>query len=205
VHQANIFLPFILSFGDASLSLHDSICVNSVVAPYCQALQNWRPNWGQAMRKAEASAARSVQNVLGPDYEVVEFDESTGTSAEAAAAIGCAVAQIAKSIVFRSRGGSPVLVVASGVNRVDEKKVGALIGEKIDRADAHYVREMTGYAIGGVPPVGHRVSPKVLLDADLNSFESIWAAAGTPNAVFRLTPLQLRSLTGGAFADIAKR
>jgi prolyl-tRNA editing enzyme YbaK/EbsC (Cys-tRNA(Pro) deacylase) len=158
-----------------------------------------------AVRKAEASAARSVQNVLGPDYEVVEFDESTGTSAEAAAAIGCAVAQIAKSIVFRSRGGSPVLVVASGVNRVDEKKVGALIGEKIDRADAHYVREMTGYAIGGVPPVGHRVPPKVLLDADLNSFESIWAAAGTPNAVFRLTPLQLRSLTGGAFADIAKR
>jgi Cys-tRNA(Pro) deacylase len=157
------------------------------------------------MRKAEASAACSIQNALGPDYEVLEFEDSTGTATEAAAAIGCAVAQIAKSILFRSTSGDPVLVVASGANRVDEKKVGVLIGEKIDRADAHYVREMTGYAIGGVPPIGHRVPPKVLLDADLKAFESVWAAAGTPNAVFRLTPLQLQSLTGGTFAEIAKR
>src|SRR5206468_12402570 len=142
--------------------------------------------------------------LLGRDYEVVEFAVSTGTSAEAAAAIGCAVTQIAKSLVFRSKSGAPVLVVASGINRVDEKKVAALLAEKIERADADYVREMTGYAIGGVAPVGHRVQPKVLLDADLKSFESIWASGGTPNAVFRLTPTQLQSLTGGAFADIAK-
>ena len=157
------------------------------------------------MRNAVAPAAQSVQAVLGPDYEVVEFDESTGTSAEAAAAIGCAVAQIAKSLVFRSKSGEPVLIVASGANRVDEKKVRALIGEKIERADAGYVTEVTGYAIGGVAPVGHRVRPKVLLDADLQPFELIWAAAGTPNAVFRLSPAQLQLLTGGAFAEIAKR
>ena len=112
------------------------------------------------MRNAVAPAAQSVQAVLGPDYEVVEFDESTGTSAEAAAAIGCAVAQIAKSLVFRSKSGEPVLIVASGANRVDEKKVRALIGEKIERADAGYVTEVTGYAIGGVAPVGHQVGRK---------------------------------------------
>ncbi len=136
---------------------------------------------------------------------MVEFEESTGTSAEAAAAIGCTLAQIAKSLVFRSASGKSVLVVASGVNRVDEKKVGRIIGEKIGRADADFVREMTGYAIGGVPPVGHRSQPLVLLDSDLNAFSEIWAAAGTPNAVFKLTPAQLQSLTGGAFADIAMR
>jgi len=157
------------------------------------------------MKPATAASALRVQGLLGPDYQVVEFDESTGTSAEAAAAIGCTLAQIAKSLVFRSAGGKPVLVIASGANRVDEKKAGALIGEKIGRADADFVREMTGYAIGGVAPIGHRVAPIVLLDADLNAFAEIWAAAGTPNAVFKLAPLQLQSLTGGQFADIAKR
>jgi Cys-tRNA(Pro) deacylase len=146
-----------------------------------------------------------VQALLGTGYAVVEFDESTKTSAEAAAAIGCAIAEIAKSLVFRASSGGPVLVVASGANRVDEKKVGALIGEKIERADADYVLQMTGYMIGGVPPVGHRVPPKVLLDADLKSFETIWAAGGTPNAVFRLLTQELESLTGGRFADIARR
>ncbi len=157
------------------------------------------------MRRAVAATAVRVQELLGPSYEVVEFDQSTGTSAEAAAAIGCDVAQIAKSLVFRSAGDRPVLVVASGANRVDEKKVGALIGEKIGRADADFVRRMTGYAIGGVPPVGHAVAPVVLLDADLKGFDTIWAAAGTPNAVFRLTPGDLKRLTGGRFAEIARR
>ncbi len=157
------------------------------------------------MKPASAAAARRVQEILGPGFAVVEFDASTKTSAEAAAAIGCTVAQIAKSLVFRAAGGGPVLVVASGTNRVDEKKVGALIGEAIGRADADFVREKTGYAIGGVAPVGHAAAPAVLLDDDLRQYQTIWAAAGTPNAVFSLTPADLQRLTGGSFADIAKR
>jgi prolyl-tRNA editing enzyme YbaK/EbsC (Cys-tRNA(Pro) deacylase) len=157
------------------------------------------------MKPASAASALRVQNLLGPDYQVIEFDESTGTSAEAAAAIGCTLAQIAKSLVFRSASDKSVLVVASGVNRVDEKKVGHIIGAKIGRADPDFVRTMTGFAIGGVAPVGHSTAPVVLLDSDLQSFAEIWAAAGTPNAVFKLTPSQLQELTGGQFADIAKR
>lgn len=157
------------------------------------------------MRPASAASALRVQEILGAAYQVVEFEESTGTSAEAAAAIGCTLAQIAKSLVFRAASGKPVLVVASGVNRVDEKKAAQFIGEKIGRADADFVREMTGYAIGGVAPVGHRTAPLVLLDSDLRAFSEIWAAAGTPNAVFRLTPEQLQTLTGGKYADVAKR
>ena len=156
------------------------------------------------MKPASAASALRVQEILGGAYQVVEFEESTGTSAEAAAAIGCMLAQIAKSLVFRAASGKPVLVVASGVNRVDEKKVAQIIGEKIGRADAGFVREMTGYAIGGVAPVGHRTAPLVLIDSDLRAFSDIWAAAGTPNAVFKLTPAQLQSLTAGEFADVAK-
>ncbi len=155
------------------------------------------------MKPATAAAARRVQEILGPGFAVVEFEASTKTSADAAAAISCTVAQIAKSLVFRA-GDRPVLVVASGTNRVDEKKVGALLGEAIGRADADFVREKTGYAIGGVAPVGHAVAPAILLDADLLQYETIWAAAGTPNAVFRLTPADLEKLTGGRFADVAK-
>lgn len=157
------------------------------------------------MKPATAAAARRVQEILGPGFAVVEFDSSTRTSADAASAIGCTVAQIAKSLVFRAAGGGPVLVVASGSNRVDEKKASALLGEAITRADADFVREKTGYAIGGVAPVGHAVPPAILLDADLRRYETIWAAAGTPNAVFRLTPADLERLTGGRFVDIAKR
>ena len=156
------------------------------------------------MKIATAPAAMRVQEILGSGFAVVEFEASTKTSADAAAAIGCGVAQIAKSLVFRA-GERPVLVVASGTNRVDEKKVGALLGQKIERADADFVRATTGYAIGGVAPVGHATAPLVLLDEDLKRYDTIWAAAGTPNAVFRLTPADLERLTGAAFADIAKR
>ena len=156
------------------------------------------------MKPASAPSALKVQGVLGPSYEVLEFDAGTRTAADAAAAIGCSVAEIAKSLLFRARdSGRPVLVVASGVNRVDEKKVAALIGEKIARADADFVREMTGYAIGGVPPVGHATAPLTLIDSDLMTFAAIWAAAGTPNAVFRLTPAELVKLTGGQVAEVA--
>jgi prolyl-tRNA editing enzyme YbaK/EbsC (Cys-tRNA(Pro) deacylase) len=156
------------------------------------------------MQNATAPSALRVQAVLGEGFRVLEFSASTRTAAEAAEAIGCTVAQIAKSILFRAASGRPVLVVACGTNRVDEKKVAALLGEKIGRADAEFVREATGFAIGGVPPVGHATVPVVLLDRDLEAFETIWAAAGTPNAVFRLTPADLARLTGAAFADVVK-
>ncbi len=156
------------------------------------------------MQEATSPSALRVQAVLGEGFRVLEFPASTRTAAEAAEAIGCTVGQIAKSILFRAEGGRPVLVVACGTNRVDERKVAALLGEKIGRADAEFVRAATGYAIGGVPPVGHATPPAVLLDRDLTQFETIWAAAGTPNAVFRLTPAELARLTGAGFSDVAK-
>jgi Cys-tRNA(Pro) deacylase len=157
------------------------------------------------LRQATAPSAVRVQDILGPHYEVLEFAESTATSVQAAAAVGCTVSQIAKSLVFRTRSGRPVLVVASGSNRVDERKAGAILGEKIERADADFVRQNTGYPIGGVAPVGHAVALEILLDADLKALPTIWAAAGTPNAVFCLTPADLERLTGGRFVEIAKR
>ena len=158
------------------------------------------------MKPATAPSALKVQAVLGDVYEVLEFDAGTRTAADAAAAIGCTVAEIAKSLVFRAKqSGRSVLVVASGDNRVDEKKVAVLLGEKISRADADFVREMTGLAIGGVPPVGHATAPLTLIDEDLMKFPTIWAAAGTPNAVFQLKPTALAELTGGQVADVAAR
>ena len=154
------------------------------------------------MKPATAPSALRVQAVLGPEFAVLEFDAGTRMAADAAAAIGCAVAEIAKSLLFRAASGRPVLVAASGVNRVDEKKVAALLGEKIGRADADFVRLKTGFAIGGVPPVGHVEPPVTLIDADLMAFETIWAAAGTPNAVFKLTPAALVRLTGGQVAEV---
>ena len=154
------------------------------------------------MRAATAPSALRVQAVLGGRFTVLEFDAGTRTAADAAAAIGCTVAEIAKSLLFKAASGRPVLVVASGVNRVDEKKVAALLGEKISRADADFVREKTGFAIGGVPPVGHVEALVALIDADLLQFETIWAAAGTPNAVFKLTPGELVELTGGRVAEV---
>jgi len=150
-------------------------------------------------------AAQRVEDLLaaqGMGGRVVEFPDSTRSSAEAAAAIGCTLAQIAKSLVFKSASGRPVLVVASGVNRVDEKKVKAEIGQKIGRADADYVRERTGYAIGGVAPFGHSEAPIVLIDRNLLALDPIWAAAGTPNAVFRLSPDELVRLSGGTVTDV---
>jgi prolyl-tRNA editing enzyme YbaK/EbsC (Cys-tRNA(Pro) deacylase) len=151
-------------------------------------------------------AARRVQDALarlGHKGRVRVMPASTRTSAEAAQAAGCSVAQIAKSIVFRAKpSGRAVLVIASGINRVDEKKVAALIGEGIGKADAEFVRASTGFVIGGVPPVGHDSKPIVLIDRDLMMHEGIWAAAGTPQAIFPLTPQDLVALTGGKVADI---
>ena len=152
------------------------------------------------------ASARRVQEALaarGFAFEVKEFPESTRTSAEAAAAIGCGVAQIAKSLVFRGAdSGQAVLIMASGANRVDPAKAAALLGEAIGRADADFVRAATGFAIGGVPPLGHDRPLATLIDEDLLAFAEIWAAAGTPNAVFPLAPNDLVALTGGTVGDI---
>jgi prolyl-tRNA editing enzyme YbaK/EbsC (Cys-tRNA(Pro) deacylase) len=157
------------------------------------------------MKPATAASALKVQAALGPGYEVLELEAGTRTAVEAATAIGCSVAEIAKSLVFRADpSGRVVLVVASGVHRVDEAKVAALIGESIARADADFVRAKTGFAIGGVPPVGHVEPPLTVIDESLSAFETIWAAAGTPNAVFRLTPADLVRLTGGKEAAVAR-
>ncbi len=156
------------------------------------------------MRKATAAKALYVQDLLGPGYDVLEFEESTRTSEDAAAAIGCTVPRIAKSLIFKAADETPVLVVASGGNRVDEKKVKAILGQKIKRADPDWVRETTGFAIGGVGPVGHATPPTALIDRDLLQYDTVWASAGTPNAVFELKPADLETLTGGAVADVAK-
>lgn len=156
------------------------------------------------MKPATAPSALKVQAALGPRFAVLEFDASTRTAEEAAAALGCAVAQIAKSLIFRAESGGCVLVIASGAHRVDEMRIGANVGERVKRADADFVREKTGFTIGGVPPVGHQTTPIVLIDDGLMRFHEIWAAAGTPNAVFRLTPADLVELTRGRVAAIAR-
>ena len=151
------------------------------------------------------TALRTLQLLreAGIDAQVVEFERPTRTSAEAAAAIGCSVAEIAKSIVFRGKtSGQAVIVVASGENRVSEVKVAAKLGEPLARADADFVRMATGYAIGGVAPIGYSQSVKLLLDEDLRNFDTVWAAAGTPFSVFPIKPDQLRGLTGADWADV---
>jgi prolyl-tRNA editing enzyme YbaK/EbsC (Cys-tRNA(Pro) deacylase) len=142
---------------------------------------------------------------IGHDKPVVVLPQTGKTSAEAAAGLGCEVAQIAKSIIFRrAADNAPVLVIASGANRVDEAKVAEQVGA-LAKADAKFVRDNTGYAIGGVCPIGHAVKPVMLLDADLFNYDSLWAAAGHPHAVFNLTPQQLADMTGAPVVDVAQR
>jgi len=155
------------------------------------------------MQIARHRKARKVQEALGPDFTVLEFDQPTASAAQAAEAIGCSIGQIAKSLVFADAEGGPVLVIASGASRVDEAKVGQILGTTIHRADADFVKRATGFSIGGVPPVGHPSQLTVVLDQTLQDFEEIWAAGGTPTSVFRLTPNQLSEITGGKFEDVA--
>ena len=158
------------------------------------------------MKPAQHPTALRTAQLLrdaGVDARVVEFEQPTRTSAEAAVAIGCSVAEIAKSIVFRgANSGRAVVVVASGDNRVSEAKVAASVGEPLLRADAEFVRTATGYAIGGVAPIGHVQPVLLLLDEDLRRFAIVWAAAGTPYSVFPLSPEQLRALTGAEWSDV---
>jgi len=145
-----------------------------------------------------------VLRAQGVDCDVVELPASTRTAAEAARAIGCEIGQIVKSLVFRGReSGAPILVLASGANRVDEARMAALVGEPIDKANAEFVRQHAGFAIGGVPPIGHERPMRTLIDSHLLAHGELWAAAGTPHAVFRLTVDDLRRLVVAEIADIA--
>jgi prolyl-tRNA editing enzyme YbaK/EbsC (Cys-tRNA(Pro) deacylase) len=153
-----------------------------------------------------SASAQKVQDALaarGLALTVVELPQSTRTAAEAALAVGCAAGQIVKSLIFRAaETDRPVLVLTSGSNRVSEKAVAALLGEPLARADPDFVRSRTGFVIGGVPPVGHAETPVTYIDEDLLAYAEIWAAAGTPNAVFRLTPPDLLALTAGQVAKV---
>ena len=154
-------------------------------------------------------SAKRVQEFLvanGFSFDVKELPGSTRTAQEAADSIGCTVSQIAKSLVFREKETDlPILVIASGSNRVDVKKIEKSTGLKLGKADGKYVKEKVGYAIGGVPPIGHNESLKTILDPDLKKYEEIWAAAGTPFAVFQLKPADLESLTKGRWVDLSEQ
>jgi len=151
-----------------------------------------------------SQASRKVQEYLNQfdlDLEVREFPASTRTAQEAADAIGCTIGQIVKSLIFRS-GQKPLLFLVSGDNRLDVKKVSGNLKIKLEKADAQFVRDTTGFAIGGVPPVAHAVKMEVYIDRDLLAYDEIWAAAGTPHAVFRLDSRDLSRMTGGQVIDV---
>ena len=154
-------------------------------------------------------APRRVQEAadrLGLTVRVVEMAQSTRTAEEAAAACGCDVAQIIKSLVFRGKdSGKPILLLVSGANRVDQKGVAAAIGEALDRPDAAFVREVTGFAIGGIPPFGHAQPLPTWIDRNLLNFATVWAAAGSPEAVFEVDPRRLAEIIGSTVIDVAPK
>jgi Cys-tRNA(Pro) deacylase len=146
----------------------------------------------------EAQQVQQALDDFGLEFHVVELPDSTKTAQEAADAIGCELGQIAKSLVFENRDtGDTLLVIASGSNRVDVKRMGRLVGANVRLAPPQYVLEKTGFVVGGVPPVGHPETIPTYIDADLEQYDEIWAAAGTEHAVFRLTPEELREITNG--------
>ncbi|MGB8214894.1 MAG: YbaK/EbsC family protein [Anaerolineales bacterium] len=146
-----------------------------------------------------SSSAQKIQDSLrrlGSNSVVIEFSGSTRTAQEAADQVGCQLGQIVKSMVFKGlQSNKGILVLTSGANRVDEKKISQSTGEGIGRADADFVRNTTGFAIGGVPPVGHSNSLETYMDEDLLQYPTVWAAAGTPNAVFEVAPSILVNIT----------
>lgn len=151
-------------------------------------------------------SAQKIQNALkklGFSFQVRELPESTRTSSDAASAIDCKVEQIAKSIVFRGKDSyQPILVIAGGANRINEEKLSKLVGEPVEKADADFVYEATGFAIGGIPPLGHKRKIQTLIDKDLLSYQEIWAAAGSSHAVFKLTPDDLTKMTKGQVVSV---
>jgi prolyl-tRNA editing enzyme YbaK/EbsC (Cys-tRNA(Pro) deacylase) len=156
-------------------------------------------NLSQSAQRVQAELDR-----FGIALQVVELPHSTRTAEEAAQAVGVEIGQIVKSMVFRSvKRSRSVLVLTSGSNRVDENKIERWIGEPIKKADPGFVRAETGFSIGGVPPLAHKRPVFTFVDEDLLTYPELWAAAGTPNAVFRLTPMELLRLTESVAIDIA--
>jgi prolyl-tRNA editing enzyme YbaK/EbsC (Cys-tRNA(Pro) deacylase) len=144
---------------------------------------------------------RQALAAAGLETEILEMPASTRTAAEAAAAAGCQLDQIVKSIVFQSASGGVVLFLTAGGNRVDADRAGDVVGERLSRADADAVRAITGFAIGGVAPVGHLTPVRIFWDPRLEDFAEVWAAAGSPRHIFRTTPLALRRASGAVPAD----
>ena len=160
------------------------------------------------IQKTLPKSAQSVQDVLtlkGIDTQVIEYPASTRTAEDAANAIGCQVAQIIKSLIFKGQNSQkPILLLVSGINRLDEKALVQKLGETLQKADADFVRSVTGFAIGGIPPVGHLQLIQTYIDEDLLKHEILWAAAGTPNTVFRIFSRDLESLTQGQVMTLRK-
>ena len=159
-----------------------------------------------AMSNVLKPSAQKVQDALaalGFTNRVIELTDSTRTSVEAATSVGCEVAQIAKSLIFQGKESRrAILVIASGSNRVNEKQMAERLGEKLQKPDAEFVREQTGFVIGGVPPLGHAQPLLTFIDEDLLQYTEIWAAAGHPNAVFQLKPAELVQMTGGTVIGV---
>lgn len=143
---------------------------------------------------------REILNKFG--FEVKVFAQSTRTAQEAAQALGCDVAQIAKSLIFRTKSGNPLLVITSGINRVNEKKIEQILGEAIGKADADFVRTETGYVIGGVPPFGFDKKIITLIDEDLLKYANVWASSGAVNSVFRIEINKLVEITNGQIVGV---
>ncbi|MGI6537211.1 MAG: YbaK/EbsC family protein [Caldicoprobacterales bacterium] len=154
--------------------------------------------------KKSTERVQAVLIKLGYDeISIKEFSDSTRTAQEAADVIGCTVGQIAKSLIFKGKTSQkPILIITSGSNRVNEKAVKEYTGEKLEKADADFVLKHTGFAIGGVPPVGHAAPITTYIDEDLMQYDEIWAAAGTPNSVFKLTPEILLEITKGRIIKV---
>jgi prolyl-tRNA editing enzyme YbaK/EbsC (Cys-tRNA(Pro) deacylase) len=155
---------------------------------------------------ALSPTARRVQEALaaaGVAASVMEHAMPARTSAEAAVVLRCDVGQIAKSLVFRTASGVPVLVIASGANRVDEGRIAELLGEPVGKADAAFVRAVTGYAIGGIPPLAHAQRLRTYVDRNLLAFDTVYAAGGTPHALFPIAPADLVRVSEGVVADTA--
>lgn len=160
------------------------------------------------MKNELSPAARRVQDALsaaGFACTVTELEVSARTAQEAAEAMGCHVGQIVKSLIFRSKAsGTAILALVSGANLLDEEKLAPLAGEPVEKPGAAFVREVTGFAIGGIPPLGHAQPLRAFIDADLFGYGELWAAAGTPHALFRLTPQELADMTGGLTTDLKR-
>jgi prolyl-tRNA editing enzyme YbaK/EbsC (Cys-tRNA(Pro) deacylase) len=149
-----------------------------------------------AEHSPETEKVKQLLKDFGVETEIFIFDQSTKTAIDAANALKCEVAQIAKSIIFKNLStNQSILVITSGPNRVDTEKLKEIVGSDVKLGDPDFVKEKTGYVVGGVSPVGHLVTPDVYIDADLMKYSEIWAAAGTANSVFKIAPDKLASIT----------